>query len=60
MLVQLTRGRVVIIPLDLYHKMVKTHTDNDEEVPWRRLGLAQKLVRSQNRSLAKIFKHGTS
>ena len=37
---------IVVIPLSLYHKMVEQHTKNDEEVSWRRLSEAQKLVRS--------------
>ena len=37
---------VVVMPLDLYHWMVESHTAKDDKVPWRRLDLAQKLVRS--------------
>ena len=51
---------VVVMPQDLYYRMVQSHTAKDEIVPWRRLDLAQKLVRSQARSLAKIFQLGAS
>ena len=37
---------IVVMPLSLYHKMVEQHTRNDEEVSWRKLSEAQKLVRS--------------
>lgn len=51
------KGKLVVVtPLELYYRMVETHTEKDEKVQWRRLGLAQKMVRSQARSLAKIFK----
>ena len=40
--------------------MVEQHTKNDEEVSWRRLSEAQKLVRSQSGSLVKIFIIGAS
>ena len=51
---------IVVMPLQMYFDMVETHTRKDLEVTWRTLGLAQKLVRSQARSLAKIFRLGAS
>ena len=51
---------VVEMPLQMYYEMVETHTKKDKEVSWRDLGISQKLVRSQARSLAKILRLGAS
>ena len=46
---------IVVMPLQMYFDMVETHTKKDLEVTWRTLGMAQKVVRSQARSLAKKY-----
>ena len=55
-----TEKSVVVMPMVLYQQMTATHTSKDEEVTWSRLEEAQKLVRSHTRSLARIFKLGSS
>ena len=58
---QADKGKsVVVMPMALYQQMTATHTSKDEEVTWSRLEEAQKLVRSHTRSLARIFKLGSS
>ena len=42
------------MPMDMYGKLVKTHTDKDKEVTWKQLEEAQKVIRSHSRSLGKI------
>ena len=37
---------VVVMPLPLYQKMVKIHTDKDQEVIWSQLEEGQRAVRS--------------
>ena len=49
---------IVVMPLQLYHKMVKVHSDKDKLVTWKQLEEAQKSVRSHARGLAKIFNLG--
>ena len=44
----------------MFRMIKRSATEKDEKVSWRRLGLAQKLVGSQARSLAKIFQLGAS
>ena len=45
---------VVVMPIDMYSKLVKVHTDKNIEVGWEELEAAQKTIRSHSRSLAKI------
>ena len=49
---------VVVMPLQTYAKMVKSHTGKDREVKWQDLEEAEKLIRSYARSLGKILKIG--
>ena len=45
---------IVVMPMDMYGKLVKTHTDKEKEVTWKDLEEAQKVIRSHSRSLGKI------
>ena len=47
---------VVVMPLDLYAKLVEVHTSKDKEVRWAEFEEAQKVVRSHSRSLGKIWR----
>ena len=51
---------IVVMPMDMYGKLVRTHTDKDREVTWKDLEEAQKLIRSHSRSLGKICGLGTN
>ena len=48
------------MPLKLYQRMVRSHTSKDQEVSWTQLEEAQKEIRSNARSLAKIFRIGAN
>merc|ERR1711867_161661 len=45
---------IVAMAIEMYEKLVKTHTDKDREVTWKELEEAQKAIRSHARSLGKI------
>ena len=51
---------LVVMPMDMYRKLVTSHTQKDQEVNWQDLEEAQKLIRSHARSLGKIFNLGTN
>ena len=51
---------IVVMPLSMYQKMVRTHSNKDQKVEWQRLEEAQKQVRSHTRGLAKVFKVGAN
>ena len=50
---------MVLMPLPLYQKMVRTHTGKDQVVDWQRLE-AQRQIRSHTRGMAKVFKVGSN
>ena len=53
------KGKIIVVmPPDMYREDVMTHTKNDEQVSWRELEEAQKLIRSYARSLGRIFSLG--
>ena len=49
---------IVVMPLPMYQKMVRSHTSKDKMVSWDNLEEAQKQIRSNARALNKIFKIG--
>ena len=49
---------IVAMPLSIYQMIVRTHTSKDQEVSWSQIEKAQREIRSNARSLAKIFRLG--
>ena len=45
---------IVVMPMEMYRKLVRAHTGKDREVQWKDLEEAQKTIRSHSRSLSKI------
>ena len=51
---------VVIMPMEMYSKLVAAHTEKDIKVGWEELEEAQKTIRSHSRSVANIFRLGSN
>ena len=49
---------VVVMPLELYHKMSVTHTEGDRKVSWKELQETQRILRGHSRALARIVNLG--
>ena len=49
---------VVVMPLEMYTKIIEKHTIKDREVQWSEIEEAQKAIRSHARSLGKILRIG--
>ena len=51
---------LVVMSVDMYHRMCIVHTEADKKVEWRELEECQKEVRSHARALARMVKLGES
>ena len=49
---------VVVMPLPMYEKVTRKHTEGDRRIDWRELRETQKEVTAHARCLAKIFNLG--